>query len=181
MRKTHHQRRRKNDRNQVTRSPISFSTLLARLIGQNKWQTHDFAILGLRTQILENWRYVYPDNANVVIITSFEPYPHSHKQFYNAFIAESRGQSDRIFLRLLKPSLEQALLNLLCLADVRVGSVTKDMPVESMQVRLLDQSVTKDYDRESDVRSMQPLEEKIEALKRCPQPHGHAIDLTPSH
>jgi len=108
---------------------------------------------------------VYPGNANVVIVTSFEPYPHSHKQIYNAFIAEARGQSDRIFLRSLGSSLEQALLNLLCLTNVRVGTVTKDMPVVFVQVKTLDQNVTKDKSHKDEtgrttIDSVQSLEKE---------------------
>lgn len=114
---------------------------------------------------------MYPDNANVVIITSFEPYPHSHKQFYNAFIAEARGQSDKIFLRALAPSLEQALLNLLCLTNVRVGAVTKGMPVDFVQARYLDREITKtkvgkDETRKIMIDSRKALEkEKLEAMR----------------
>ncbi|KAH0370056.1 hypothetical protein KCU65_g2772, partial [Aureobasidium melanogenum] len=34
--------------------------------------TDDYTILGLRAQILENWRYAHPENANVVIVISRE-------------------------------------------------------------------------------------------------------------
>ena len=123
---------------------------------------------------------MYPDNTNVVIVTSFEPYPHSHKQFYNAFIAEARGQSDKIFLRSLGPSLEQALLNLLCLTNVRVGSVTKDVPVDSVQAKHLKQNVTKPKGQEAETgqnisEPQQSSEE--EATRNFHQALGRLLDM----
>lgn len=123
----------------------------------------------------------------MVIITSFEPYPNSHKQFYNAFIAEARGQSDKIFLKSLGPSLEQALLNLLCLTNVRVGALTRGVPTDFVQVRPLDQNVTKTKGHEDEIgktieNSIQSLaKERIGAVKLFHQALGHAIDLASEH
>jgi hypothetical protein len=85
--------------------------------------TQDGSILGLRTQILgrtdsccmprkhtnlhiiENWRYVHPEHAKVVILTVHHPIDveilEADDFVYGAVIAEDRNQGNRIFLRAL--------------------------------------------------------------------------------
>ena len=82
---------------------------------------------------------------------------------------------------------EQVLLNLLCLTNVRVGALTRGVPTDFVQVRPLDQNVTKTKGHEDEIgktieNSIQSLaKERIGAVKLFHQALGHAIDLASEH
>jgi hypothetical protein len=123
--------------------------------------TQDDSIMGLRTQILgrldsfriscthtnshtvENWRYVHPEHANVVILTVHHPIDvdvlEADDFVYGAAVAEDRSQGNRIFLRALSQyNIETALRNLLSLTNDLVKDVIKDTPLKGLEVKGLE-------------------------------------------
>lgn len=82
----------------------------------------------------ENWRYVHPDNANVVIVISRE----SPGRYYQAIIAQDRREGTRIFLRsICLDTLELALRNLLDWTSDMVSMASIDAPSEVLTVHSL--------------------------------------------
>jgi hypothetical protein len=124
--------------------------------------TQDDSILGLRTQILgrldsccissrptnshvlENWRYVHPEHAKVVILTIHHPIDvevlEADDFVYGAVIAEDRNQGNRIFLRALSQyNIETALRDLLSLTNDLVKEVIKDISIKGLEVKPVNQ------------------------------------------
>jgi hypothetical protein len=124
--------------------------------------TQDHSIVGLRTQILgrpaschmsfrntnphiiENWRYVHPEHAKVVILTIHHPIDvevlEADDFVYGAVIAEERSQGNRIFLRALSQyNIETALRDLLSLTNDLVKDVIMDIPIKGLGVKAVNQ------------------------------------------
>ncbi|KAG9740740.1 hypothetical protein KCU73_g9118, partial [Aureobasidium melanogenum] len=130
-------------------------------------------IMGLRTQILENWRYVHPENANVVIVTSRETFG-AFGYNYQAVIAQDRSEGNRIFLTSQfneKPEL--ALHRLLELTSDMVCKASTEIPTEALEVKPLDKDTNKTQDKSTNKRKAS-LEE-IE-MKRFHNALGHVLD-----
>ncbi|KAG9518918.1 hypothetical protein KCV07_g5223, partial [Aureobasidium melanogenum] len=130
-------------------------------------------IMGLRTQILEDWRYVHPENANVVIVTLrefFGPFGYN----YQAVIAQDRDEGNRIFLKSqFNEKLELALHRLLELTSDMVCKASTEVPTEALDVKPLDKDTNKTQDKSTNKRKAS-LEE-IE-MKRFHNALGHVLD-----
>ncbi|KAG9525349.1 hypothetical protein KCU93_g5976, partial [Aureobasidium melanogenum] len=127
-------------------------------------------IMGLRTQILENWRYVHPENANVVIVTLRETYGHH----YQAVIAQDRSEGNRIFLRSqFNKEPELALRRLLELTSDMVCKASRKIPTEALEVKPLDKDTNNTQDKSTN--KWKASIEEIE-MKRFHKALGHVLD-----
>ncbi|KAI5198366.1 hypothetical protein AUEXF2481DRAFT_7226 [Aureobasidium subglaciale EXF-2481] len=92
-------------------------------------------IIGLRTQILDNWWYAHPNNTAVFILTTRRPGPHVYK--YEVAIVEDCGQSDRVFLESgLYNFVEDALHKILCRVSEMVTPMIDAVEVEELVVKI---------------------------------------------
>jgi hypothetical protein len=151
--------------------------------------TQDDSILGLRTQILgkpasshissthtnshaiENWRYVHPEHAKVVILTIHHPIDvdvlEADDFVYGAVIAEDRSQGNRIFLRALSQyNIETALRDLLSLTNDLVKDVIKDIPIKGLGVKGLEiKPLNQDF-ASTGLKKVEPLQNVNRGLGR---------------
>ncbi|KAH0277215.1 hypothetical protein KCU91_g3323, partial [Aureobasidium melanogenum] len=107
--------------------------------------------------MIENWRYMHPDNTNVVILVSYNPEA-SYNYQYEAVIAEDRSQGCKIFLKASCP-----------------GSH------ERLQVKSIGQATTnaKAISGKETTQGIDELEQSLEEveMKRLHKALGHVIDL----
>ncbi|KAG9962045.1 hypothetical protein KCU61_g5000, partial [Aureobasidium melanogenum] len=131
--------------------------------------------------VLENWRYMHPDNTNVVILVSYNPEA-SYNYQYEAVIAASRNQGCKIFLKASCPgSHEAALRSLLYKTSIMMDGLLKGVPVQRLQVKSIGQATTnaKAISGKETTQGIDELEQSLEEveMKRLHKALGHVIDL----
>ncbi|KAG9596454.1 hypothetical protein KCU77_g2823, partial [Aureobasidium melanogenum] len=131
--------------------------------------------------VLENWRYMHPDNTNVVVLVSYNPEA-SYNYQYEAVIAEDRSQGCKIFLKASCPgSHEVALRSLLYKTSIMMDGLLKGVPVQRLQVKSIGQATTnaKAISGKETTQGIDELEQSLEEveMKRLHKALGHVIDL----
>ncbi|KAG2162043.1 hypothetical protein VTO58DRAFT_109448 [Aureobasidium pullulans] len=91
---------------------------------------HQNDTMDLRAQILENWRYAHPDQADVVIITTLDS--EHGKASFGAMIAEHPGKGGDLLFKIgACSSTQNALFKLLSATSKMVSEATAGKPVKS--------------------------------------------------
>ncbi|KAI5198313.1 hypothetical protein E4T39_06817 [Aureobasidium subglaciale] len=97
--------------------------------------THDIALMSLRTQIFDNWRYAHPNNSTVSILTTRRPGANGY--MHEAAIVEDPGQSDKVSLKSDSHAfIEDALRDILGRVSEMVTPIMDSAIVEELAVKI---------------------------------------------
>ncbi|KAG9742879.1 hypothetical protein KCU73_g8552, partial [Aureobasidium melanogenum] len=134
--------------------------------------TSESTILGLRTQILENWRYMYPGHTNVVILTTRQRKGYyTHVDRFEAIIAEDRSMGTRVFVKASSLGTYEAALRLLLdMTSDMMKSELEDQSAQLLNVKHLHPDITSTQQNNNEtVKSTKKPTQNTNELAQSPE------------
>ncbi|THZ19429.1 hypothetical protein D6C89_07761 [Aureobasidium pullulans] len=135
-------------------------------------------IVGLRAQILENWRYAHPHGSEVVIVTSLNNLNNRYEAITcNAMITEDPSQGGDLLVKTSAcPSYESALLELLATTSEMVSEATVGKTAKTAAQRK-EKAVRDAVDKRDLEERMQCVRSAIDHAWEQLKPAGGPVDF----